>query len=157
MKDLVKQLFVFGAVVLVLAACLGFVDSRWLEPARVPPCDPAKLPEGRICLATVLADWNERVVWVDARGEDAYERGTIRASDVYPIRNDAKGPDLLAEAMPALFQAGIDGKCIVIFCDRHCTSSTDIAAILREYQLDAPIFILEGGWDEISKIPSLKP
>lgn len=157
MRDLIRQLVIFAFVALVLATTLGYIDFRFLEPGRVPPCDPAKLPAGRICLSTALSEWGDRIVWVDARGEDAYERGTIKATSVFPLRNDAKAQDLLAEAMPTLHQAGMNNQCVVIFCDRNCNSSTDIANILKEYQVEAPVFVLEGGWDEIKKNPSLAP
>lgn len=51
------------------------------------------------------------------------------------------------------------GFCIVIFCSRDCTSSAAVANELKkpEYGIRAPIFILEGGWDELRKEPSLVP
>ena len=66
---------------------------------------------------------------------------------------------LLANAMEALMTAEDKGFCIVIFCSRDCTSSAAVANELKkpEYGIRAPIFILEGGWDELRKEPSLVP
>ena len=46
-----------------------------------------------------------------------------------------------------------------LFCSRDCTSSAAVANELKkpEYGIRAPIFILEGGWDELRKEPSLVP
>ena len=145
---------IFGA--LVLAALLAYADYRWMEPNRTPPCDPSKLSEGHICLTTVLKQWGySKIVWVDARNQDAFERGTVKNGQVLSIRNDEKAADLLAKALPVLHQAGIDDKCIVVFCDRSCNAASEIAEMLKGFQLQAPIYILEGGWDEIRKNPSL--
>ncbi len=142
----------------LLACAIAYIDFRWLEPNRTPPCNQSELPEGRICLKNVLMQWsNAKIVWIDARNQDAFERGTIKNGQVLSIRNDEKAADLLAKALPALHQAGVDGKCIVVFCDRSCNAATDIAEMLRNFQLQAPIYVLEGGWDEIRKDPSLSP
>lgn len=156
MKDTVIQL-VKLAILTVVIGCLAFlVDYKWLNPGRTAPCDPAHVSPGHICLSTVKESWKDKVVWVDARSQDAFERGTIQAH-VVPIRNDSKAQELLASAMPALHQAGFENSCIIVFCDRNCSASTEIADKLKTFQLQAPIFILEGGWDEIRKDPTLAP
>lgn len=157
MKETVVQL-VKLAVLAVLASGIAFLaDWKWLNPGRTAPCDPANLPPGHICLATAKETWNDKIVWVDARSQDAFERGTVKARRVVPLRNDSRAQELLAEAMPALHQAGFEQSCIVVFCDRNCSASTEIADKLKTFQLQAPIYILEGGWDEIRKDPELAP
>lgn len=155
-KETIFQALRLFLVAFIVAAFLAYADYRWLEPNRTPPCNQNDLPEGRICLANVLKQWGQsKIVWIDARNQDAFERGTIKNGQVLSIRNDEKGGDLLAKALPILHQAGINGKCIVIFCDRSCNAASEIAEMLHGFQLQAPIFVLEGGWDEIRKDPSL--
>ena len=113
-----------------------------------------------MCLAQVLKEWPGKVIWIDARKQDVFERHTITQAPVYPIRPaDANYQELLANAMEALMTAEDKGCCIVIFCSRDCTSSAAVANELKkpEYGIRAPIFILEGGWDELRKEPSLVP
>lgn len=157
MKKIFKQILVFGLVVAGLAIGIGYIDFHILEPERVPPCNPEDLKPGHICLSTLLEKWKTDIIWIDARSEDAYERGTIRNANVFSIRHDSKMMDLLEIAMPSLLSARDEKKCIVVFCDRDCRSSERIVALLSEYQLEAPVFILEGGWDEIKKRPELAP
>ena len=82
---------------------------------------------------------------------------------IQPFRTPPCNPEtleeLLANAMEALMTAEDKGFCIVIFCSRDCTSSAAVANELKkpEYGIRAPIFILEGGWDELRKEPSLVP
>ena len=59
--------------------------------------------------------------------------------------------------MEALMTAEDKGYCIVIFCSRVCNSSTAVANELKkpEYGIRAPVFILDGGWHELRKEPSL--
>lgn len=157
MRDAFRQLTVLMLIVAFLSAGLACFDHFWLEPDRLPPCDPEKLAPGRICLETVLDQWGDRVVWVDARGADAFERGTLDGVRVFPLRNDLHAQELLAAALPALNEAGEEGRCIVIFCDRNCNSSSDIAKVLKEYDIEAPIFVLEGGWDELKRNRKFAP
>ncbi|MEG0023939.1 MAG: rhodanese-like domain-containing protein [Akkermansia sp.] len=156
MKEILIQIAKLSIWVVLVAAVVTLVDSKWLSPGRILPCDPNHLESGHICLSTVKAQWQNRIVWVDARIQDAFERGTIKGN-VVPLRNDSLAQELLAKAMPVLHQAGFEQKCIIVFCDRNCHSSTEIANKLRSFQLKAPIYVLEGGWDEIRKDPTLAP
>ncbi len=157
MRDLIRQLVLFGLLVSVIGVSLAYVDYKWIAPNRVPPCKQDELPEGHVCLKTVQAEWGDRIIWVDARGEDAFERGSVNRMPVLPIRNDVRAQELLAAALPVLLEADMNDQCIVIFCDRDCNSSADVASILEQYDLDAPDFVLEGGWVEIKMGASLVP
>ena len=115
---------------------------------------------------------------MENKGVEAVNLGTGKGSSVYdvlhsfekacgkklpyvvkPSRAGANYQELLANAMEALMTAEDKGCCIVIFCSRDCTSSAAVANELKkpEYGIRAPIFILEGGWDELRKEPSLVP
>lgn len=146
--------------VFLLAVGVAALDLRVIQPFRTPPCNPETLEEGHVCLSQVLKEWPGKILWIDARKQDDFERHTVTQAPVYPIRPaDANYQELLANAMEALMTAEDKGFCIVIFCSRDCTSSAAVANELKkpEYGIRAPIFILEGGWDELRKEPSLVP
>lgn len=73
-----------------------------------------------------------KILWIDARKQDDFERHTVTQAPVYPIRPaDANYQELLANAMEALMTAEDKGFCIVIFCSRDCTSSAAVANELK--------------------------
>ena len=160
MRDALSTALKLLLAVFLLAVGIAALDLRVIQPFRTPPCNPETLEEGHVCLAQVLKEWPGKVIWIDARKQDDFERHTITQAPVYPIRPaDANYQELLANAMEALMTAEDKCCCIVIFCSRDCTSSAAVANELKkpEYGIRAPIFILEGGWDELRKEPSLVP
>lgn len=160
MRDALSIALKLLLAILLLAIGIAALDLRIIQPLRTPPCKPETLEEGHICLSQVLKTWQNKVLWIDARKQDDFERHTITQAPVYPIRPaDSNYQELLANAMEALMSAEAKGFCIVIFCSRDCSSSVAVANELKkpEYEIHAPIFILEGGWDELRKEPSLVP
>lgn len=160
MRDAFSTALKLLLAVFLLAVGVAALDLRVIQPFRTPPCNPETLEEGHVCLSQVLKEWPGKILWIDARKQDDFERHTVTQAPVYPIRPaDANYQELLANAMEALMTAEDKGFCIVIFCSRDCTSSAAVANELKkpEYGIRAPIFILEGGWDELRKEPSLVP
>ena len=155
------QMLRLALLLALVVTGIWYVHTHWIGYQKIV-CDDAALPEGHICLKTVMNDWNSKILWVDARSQDAFERTTIPDADgrrhlaamtVVPLRNDAQAQKLLSEAMPYLLQAGAEGQKIVVFCDKSCNASEDIAEKLRNPDLgiDAPIYVLEGGWDSLRR------
>lgn len=166
MKSFFSSYFRLALFVGVLTLAIYYIHTEYFGYKRFI-CNPAQLKPDHICLATILHDWNSKVLWVDARSQDAFERTTTRQPDgtwalkgipVVPLRNDSQGEELLEKAMPQLLSAQSRGLRIVIFCDISCSSSTEIAQILRNPSLgiEAPIVILEGGWDALRRESSVK-
>ena len=154
MRDAFSSALKLLLAVFLLAVGVAALDLRVIQPFRTPPCNPETLEEGHVCLSQVLKEWPGKILWIDARKQDDFERHTVTRAPVYPIRPaDANYQELLANAMEALMTAEDRGFCIVIFCSRDCTSSAAVANELKkpEYGIRAPIFILEGGWDELRK------
>ncbi len=150
MKDTFTQAIRLGIIMLILAIVLGWADKFIFEPGRIPACVQETLPEGRICLETISKRYKNRVVWVDARSQSDFELNHLMLPDnrMFPIR---KGPDMQQQidaAIGRLLEAADKEECIVVFCTNECTASGEIAAELRELGLlEAPIYVLEGGWD----------
>ena len=150
MKDTFAQLIRLGFIILALAVVLYWVDAAWFAPRRLPACVQAELPEGRVCLETVRTQFGDKVVWIDARSESDFEINHLMFNDnrMFPVRPGVQKQALMDAAVERLMDAGERGECIVVFCTNDCTASEDIARELRELQLtEAPIYVLNGGWD----------
>ncbi len=159
MKDTFAQLIRLGFIILALAVVLYWVDAAWFAPRRLPACVQAELPEGRVCLETVRAQYGDKVVWIDARSESDFEINRLLFNDnrMFPIRPGAQKQELLDAAVERLLQAGERGECILVFCTNDCSSSEDIARELRELQLtEAPVYVLEGGWEVLKAAGMVK-
>ncbi len=154
MRDAVSSALKLSLVIILLAVGIAALDLRIIQPLRTPPCNQEKLDEGHVCLSYVMQKWPDKIIWIDARSQDDFERHTIGKAPVYPIRpTDDNYQELIAAAMQDLMSAADRGFCVVVFCDRDCASSAGVANELKkpEYGIGAPIFILEGGWDELRK------
>lgn len=160
MKSLLFPFLKLMCAVALVAAGIWYLHSEVLGYKR-NICVQAELSEGHVCLSTVMKDWDGRVLWVDARSQDAFERSTtvdaggVRrlgvGGQVLPLRNDLQGETLLAQAMPRFLEA--EGLKIVVFCDKSCQSADEVAARLRSPDLgiEAPVYVLEGGWDALRR------
>lgn len=163
MRRLIFQLIQIGFFIAMFAGALFYVHTHWMSYERVG-CDPNNVPPGQICIKTILEMWKDKVLWVDARTQDAFERsmyldeaGLPRLGEarVVPLRNDSTGMELLSEAMPALLEASDKRMAIVVFCDKSCASATEVADLLRSPDLgiESPIYVLYGGWDTLRREP----
>ena len=161
MNDTFLQVVRIGVGIVALAILLFVADALWFAPGRLPICDPAKVPEGHICLETVLKHQmipgepgKYNIVWIDARSENDYELHHLVLSEdrVFPVRPGANVQHLLDAAIERLIDAEARGECIVVFCTRSCNASTEVAEEIRRTGLvQAPIYVLEGGWEALKK------
>ncbi|WP_295925905.1 hypothetical protein [uncultured Akkermansia sp.] len=116
MRDALSTALKLLLAVFLLAVGIAALDLRVFQPFRTPPCNPETLEEGHICLSQVMKEWPGKVIWIDARKQDDFERHTVTQAPVYPVRPaDANYQELLANAMEALMTAEDWGCCIVIF------------------------------------------
>ena len=149
MKDTFTQAIRLGIIILLLACVLGWADTVFFAPRRLPVCVQSKLPEGRICLETLRTRHQDRVVWIDARSQSDFELNHLMLAEnrMFPIRKGAEMQQLIDAAIGRMLEAAEKGECIVVFCTAECTASEEIAAEIRELGLiDAPIYTLQGGW-----------
>ena len=101
-------------------------------------------------METIAERYQNRVVWVDARSQSDYELNHLMLPDnrMFPIRKGAQLQQLIDAAVGRLLEAADRGECIVVFCTGECTAAEEIAAELRELGIiEAPIHVLEGGWE----------
>ncbi len=149
-KDTYIQMLRLGIIMLALAFVLGWADALIFAPGRQPACEQDKLPAGRICLETISTRYQNRVVWVDARSQADFELNHLMLPDnrMFPIRKGADMQHQIDAAIGRLLEAQERQECIVVFCTGECTAAEEIATELRELGiLEAPIHVLQGGWD----------
>lgn len=150
MRDTFAQFIRLGLAIVGLAFVLYWLDVTWFAPNRMPPCVQDQLPENRVCLETVLSQYGDKIIWIDARSAADYELNHLMLSEnrMFPVR---KGPDMqlqLDAAVGRMIDATDRGECVVVFCKGDCGSADEIAEEIRSLGIiDAPIYTLEGGWD----------
>lgn len=152
MKDTLTQFVRLGIMILMLAFALFWADKTWFAPHRLPPCVQAQLPEGRLCLETLRRDYQDRVVWIDARSISDFELNHLMFSDnrMFPVRKGADFEHLLDAALGRMMEAQERGECVVVFCKGDCGAAEEIAREIRALGLvEAPVYTLEGGWDAL--------
>ncbi len=160
MKDTFLQLVRLGIAIVALAVLLYWVDAAFFSPGRLPACVQSELPPNRVCLETLHAEGIDKVIWIDARSQNDYEINHLMLSDnrAFPIRTGPQFEQQVDAAIDRLMNAAARGEKVVVFCTRDCESAEGIAERLRELGLiDAPIYVLEGGWDALRLDRSLVP
>ena len=153
MRDTFTQVLRLGLAIVALALVLYWVDSAFLRDKRLPACVQEKLPPDRVCLDSVFLRWGGKVVWIDARSESDFELSHLLLQEkrMFPIRS-GEFDKLFDEALDRLQQAAERGEPVVVFCTGACTAAEEIARRIKESDLvEAPIYVLEGGWDAIKR------
>jgi rhodanese-related sulfurtransferase len=88
-----------------------------------------------------VSRWGEKVLWVDARAESAYEADHIPGA---LLLNEDDWTGLL----PGLVQVWSPDRIIVVYCSsRSCQASEEVAKRLREEAGFSSVFVLKGGWE----------
>ena len=143
-----KQSLIF----LVIAACCSF--GTYLikgEYDRSVPCEQDRMQAQEVCLKTVLDEWGNDVVWVDARAEEEKE---VRIHSAIEISEQNAEEDLSNDrVMMTLFQAKGKGTRVVVFCQTDgCGSSAYVREKIISKSLHKPEFVyyLHGGWKAIA-------
>lgn len=93
----------------------------------------------------LMADGDE-LLWIDARGNEAYKEGH------YPgaiLLNTDNWGDLMFQNLDRLQSAM--GEPVVVYCDgKGCDKSKEVAERLRELLGLDPVYILKGDWKEMA-------
>lgn len=136
MKALLRQ----GAVLVVLALLPAAVQALYLRET-IPW--QSRVAESDLITVEAARNWGARVLWVDARPTDEFERGHI--PEAFSLNEDRWGeglPEFLAKNWSP-------DKKIVVYCSAaSCNLAEDVARHLRdEAKLPNEIRILKGGWE----------
>jgi rhodanese-related sulfurtransferase len=100
---------------------------------------------------TVVRQWREPVLWVDARSAAAYARGHVPGA-----LSLLSGPG--DEAMAALVAAWHPGTMLVVYCDSpRCDAAQSAAGRLRRELGIEEVYVLKGGWSAWVGAQTQKP
>ena len=82
----------------------------------------------------------DEVLWIDARKKEKYEAKHIPNSLWVDVKN-------WEEVLSKLFEVFNPGQTIVVYCNKGCSSSKNLAERLRAELGQENIYYLEGGMD----------
>jgi rhodanese-related sulfurtransferase len=144
------------ALLLGISAIAAIVTRSMHSSVEAPIiCNPATLAADEICLQTVIDDWGNDCVWIDARRRADWEKDGLPGSLLLTTADGESFDQLLELAFPTLAEKQ---KRVVIYCsDAGCGTSREIAKRLREYQLVPEVRALHGGWKALSQAGMVKP
>ncbi len=151
-KSIIPSILRLGVVILLLAGGLALLDRFYLSQTQKSSCVQADLPEGVMCIESILKEWGQRIVWVDTRHDNDFMTNHLIFSDnrMFHIQPGVKMQSQFDAALTRLFEAQEKNECVVIFCKQGCESSSEVAKHLRESgMVDAPVYVLHGGWDAL--------
>ncbi len=124
-------------LLLCLLALIPAVATGLFHPKR-PSWQADALKPGEVLLSIVMG-WKEKVLWVDARSQKAYDQEHIPGA---VLLNEDAWDDLLG----GVLQRWVPGQTVIVYCDdRQCRSSHGVARRLREAGVE-PVYVLKGGW-----------
>ena len=152
-----RQFVRLGLLMVPLALALYWADEWFFAPGRLPACVQENVPEGHLCPDMLLTlPPSATVVWIDARSESDFDvrHLELKGNDMFPVRPGEQKQELLDRAVARLTELGPEDR-VVVFCSGGCSSSEEIAADLRELGLEAPVYVLEGGWEALKNRPDL--
>jgi rhodanese-related sulfurtransferase len=133
------------AALTVIAAILTWSIKG--KPYDQIVCDPATIALDEVCLNTVISEWHNDVVWVDARRKQDWQKDGIKGSVHITNLASENFDRLMEEALPQLAQA----KRAVVYCDDlSCGTSAEVAKRIREFQLVPEVKFLHGGRKALS-------
>lgn len=137
------------ALLCVLTGAAGLATWKWKgTPDRSVPCEISQLKEGEICLSTVMGEWKNQVVWVDARVRSDWQKDGVPGSVFITTANGENFDQLLEQAVPVL----AEGKNVVVYCsDVGCGTSLEVAKRIREFGLAPEVRALHGGWKALQQ------
>lgn len=136
---------------IVGVSCMGAWGNYLIDPVEPAAifCDPAKVAADEICLRTVIEDWKNDCVWIDARRRVDWQKDGLPGSLLLTTADGESFDKLLEQAFPILAEKN---KRVVVYCsDVGCGTSREIAKRLREYQLVPDVRALHGGWKALSQ------
>lgn len=136
--NLVKEICLLAILSFIGAVATHFYHPQ--APAWYVHQDPAK--EGEVTMSQIHSQWNDEVLWIDARSREDFEKEHIPNAI---LLNEAEVDALLFEHFDRIQS---NEKPIVIYCNGlSCEASHRMRDYLKERIAIDQIFVLRGGWD----------
>ncbi|TLD70951.1 rhodanese-like domain-containing protein [Phragmitibacter flavus] len=130
------------ATLIVLLTLVAATATHHFHP-RAPAWHLIDEPllDDEVTLASITQQWNNDVLWIDARPRSDYETAHIPGA---LLLNEQEANDLLFDYFETLQD---NTKPIVIYCGSEaCQASRKMKDYLRERLPTADIYLLKGGW-----------
>jgi rhodanese-related sulfurtransferase len=128
----------------ILAGGAAFLHPRAPSWFLVEPSGRWDLQIDKI--REVLGEDADRVVWIDARPDKAFQKGHLKGAIHL---NRERWGDLVAENQDQLQEAL--GNPVFVYCDgRGCQRSVEIAERLRQLLGLEPVYVLRGDWRKLN-------
>ena len=144
MRTLYQMFAIAGVVVLASLATWKIKGP----PLREVPCNSLQLLEHEVCLETVMQQWHNDVIWVDARRRSDWEKDGVPGSLFITNAKEENFDDLLAQSVEKLAA----GKKVVVYCtDVGCGTSLEVAKRIRDFQIVPEVKALHGGWKALEQ------
>lgn len=128
-----KQAGLIAVLALVPALLAAYLHPKVPAWSR----EAAGVPE---VTAAQIVRWGESVLFVDARGESAYRLRHIPGAI-------SLNEDRWNELGAAFFEKWHPDHRVVVYCDRRCNSSHEVARRLRRELDQENVYVLKGGWE----------
>jgi rhodanese-related sulfurtransferase len=120
-------------------------------PPREVPCRPESLKSGEICLSDVMARWNGKVLWIDARQRADWEKSGVAGSLLWNLAEDQEAFEIAA------MERLVDGLPVIVYCDTaSCGVSAQIADRIRGLGIAPEVHSLQGGAEALRAAGMLK-
>lgn len=132
----------FQALVLLLLAAGAAAVTRAVHP-RAPALylTEAPLAKDEVGLKQIQERWQGDVIWLDARPQEAYDKGHIPGA---LLLNEQHFMDQLMEVLDILQKTE---KPVIVYCNgEKCEASRTIRTKLRDIVALEQCFILKGGF-----------
>jgi rhodanese-related sulfurtransferase len=128
-----------GQASVIFFAALALAGLTATVHPKKPSFPNRASDSGEISLQEVQ-NWNEPVLWVDARPESDYELEHIPGAV-------SLNPDNWSEQLPHFLDGWHPAEKAVVYCSAaSCETSREIADRLRRSGVD-PVYYLKGGWE----------
>jgi 3-mercaptopyruvate sulfurtransferase SseA len=131
-----------GSFILLMLTAVAAFATHWLHP-RAPAWYLAqeKLADDEVSLATIGQRWQGRVLWIDARLREVYDKAHVPGA---LLLNEQELDMLLTEHIEKLQDNKLP---VIIYCDGHaCQASRKIRAYLMRNMGLTDVWVLHGGW-----------
>ena len=120
-------------------------------PERGVVCRPESLKPGEICLRDVTSRWGGKVLWIDARQRNDWEKDGVPGSLLWNLTEDQQAFE--AAAMERL----VEGLPVIVYCDSaSCGLSAQVAAKIRALEVAPEVHSLHGGAEALKAAGVLK-
>ena len=146
--NLAVQTTVLAGAALVASAVTFKIAG---PPERGVICRQESLKPGEICLEDVMRRWDGKVLWIDARQRNDWEKNGVPGSLLWNLTEDQQAFEVAA------MERMVEGLPVIVYCDSaSCGVSAQVAAKIRALDVFPEVHSLHGGAEALKATGMLK-